>query len=83
MIRALTHDEGEPRAAYMERVVACEAAILVKRCDLWSNLTPSRLALLDPRTQARLLAKYAADIARIAVACAPVDPPAEGVARLP
>jgi hypothetical protein len=66
MIRALTHDEGEPRAAYMERVLACEEAILVKQCDLWSNLTPSRLVLLDPATEARLLAKYAADITRVA-----------------
>jgi hypothetical protein len=68
MIRALTHGEGEPRAAYIERVVSCAAAILVKQCDLWCNLTPSRLELLDPATKARLLAKYAADMARIAEA---------------
>jgi HD domain len=65
MIRALTHCEGEPRASYMKRVVACKGAILVKQCDLWSNLTPSRLVALDPATQARLLAKYAADVGRI------------------
>lgn len=58
-VDALTKRSGEPLADYCGRVAANRLALLVKTADLADNSDPQRLALLDPRTRARLEAKYA------------------------
>ncbi len=65
IVEILTHPEGEPREDYVRRVLADERAVLVKLCDLWSNLTPSRLMRVGSAERGKLLQKYAQDLGQI------------------
>lgn len=58
-VERLTHWDGESDQDYYERVRKSERARRVKIADVMHNSDPSRLALLDPGTQARLTEKYA------------------------
>jgi (p)ppGpp synthase/HD superfamily hydrolase len=62
---ALTHQPGEPREHYIDRVKQHPWAASVKRADIADNSDPSRLALLDDATRERLLSKYARDLAQL------------------
>jgi (p)ppGpp synthase/HD superfamily hydrolase len=59
IVSAMTHDPHEPYADYIERVRSVEDAVLVKLCDIYDNLNPSRMAIMDAPTQRRLRTKYA------------------------
>ncbi|WP_338696475.1 HD domain-containing protein [Streptomyces sp. Q6] len=59
IVLALTKRQGEPPAAYAERILATPGARLVKESDLAHNADPARLAVLDAPTRARLTQKYA------------------------
>lgn len=56
---ALTHLPDESQEAYLARVVADPAAVVVKRADIADNTSPERTAKLDEATRERLAAKYA------------------------
>ena len=58
LVDALTHRNGEPNADYYDRITRTPAAVLVKLCDIYDNLDPTRLHRLDEATQARLRIKY-------------------------
>ncbi|MER6994983.1 HD domain-containing protein [Streptomyces sp. NPDC000410] len=59
MVLALTKREGEDVREYTRRILATPGALLVKESDLAHNADPSRLAVLDEATRARLTLKYA------------------------
>lgn len=59
IVLAMTHPEGEPNVDYWMRVRSYEPARLVKLCDIYDNLDPSRMCYLDQPTQDRLRSKYA------------------------
>ncbi|MDX8146589.1 phosphohydrolase [Lentzea sp. BCCO 10_0061] len=56
---ALSHLPEEPQEDYLRRVAANPLALSVKRADISDNLSPARMARLDPATQDRLKTKYA------------------------
>ena len=55
---ALSHLPGESQEDYLRRVTADPVAVVVKRADIADNMSPPRMAMLDPATQDRLRAKY-------------------------
>lgn len=55
---ALTHPKGERNDIYWERVRNNPLARQVKIADIYDNLRPERLTLLDSKTVARLKMKY-------------------------
>lgn len=55
---ALTHPDGERNDIYWKRICSNPLARQVKIADIYDNLRPERLALLDPKTVARLTTKY-------------------------
>lgn len=57
---------SETRDTYIERMRLNEIALVVKRADIADKSDPGRLARLAPETAARLKAKYARDLARLA-----------------
>lgn len=57
-VAAISKQPGEDQAAYLARVAANPIARLVKRADIADNMSPDRLARLDPATQERLRTKY-------------------------
>ena len=59
IVEAMTHPKGEPNVDYWARVKSEPSAVLVKQCDVYDNLDPSRMCYLDELTQVRLRAKYA------------------------
>lgn len=59
IVKAMTHPDGEPNREYWERVKAQPGATLVKLCDIYDNIDPSRMCYLDDETQNRLRKKYA------------------------
>ncbi|MGC5023317.1 HD domain-containing protein [Tsukamurella sp. DT100] len=61
----LTRRADVPSEAYYAAIRADPIALAVKRADIADNTDPQRLALLDPATQERLRAKYAAAIAAL------------------
>lgn len=62
IVEAMTHPKGEPNADYWARVRSEPSALLVKLCDIYDNLDPSRMCYLDEPTQKRLRSKYATAI---------------------
>ncbi len=60
LVDALTHRPGEAQPGYLARIVDTPGATDVKRADIAHNASPARLSQLDPETQRRLSAKYAA-----------------------
>jgi (p)ppGpp synthase/HD superfamily hydrolase len=56
---ALSHLPDEPQPDYLRRVAANPLALTVKRADIADNLSPARMARLEPETRARLETKYA------------------------
>jgi (p)ppGpp synthase/HD superfamily hydrolase len=58
IVTVLTHFKGEPNATYWERVRHTALARLVKLCDIYDNLDPSRMCYLPQSTQDRLRIKY-------------------------
>ncbi|SDH38764.1 HD domain-containing protein [Lentzea fradiae] len=56
---ALSHLPDEPQEDYLRRVAANPLALTVKHADISDNLSPARVARLDPATRDRLRAKYA------------------------
>ncbi|NEC68989.1 HD domain-containing protein [Streptomyces sp. SID9727] len=59
MVLAVTKRAGEDPEAYTRRILATPGALLVKEADLAHNADPARLAVLEPATRTRLVAKYA------------------------
>jgi (p)ppGpp synthase/HD superfamily hydrolase len=59
IVLALTKREDEPPSSYAHRIRTTPGALLVKASDLAHNADPSRLAVLDEHTRARLTKKYA------------------------
>ncbi|WP_026423076.1 HD domain-containing protein [Actinokineospora inagensis] len=59
-VDAISKRPDESQTDYLTRVVADPIARVVKHADIADNSSPARLAQLDPPTQARLAAKYAA-----------------------
>ncbi|GGI03540.1 HD domain-containing protein [Egicoccus halophilus] len=66
-VDALTKRDGEPYEQAISRAAADPIAARVKAADIADNADNARLALLDPETQERLAAKYAAARARLEV----------------
>jgi hypothetical protein len=60
---ALTKVDGESYEQAVERAASDRVARLVKRCDIEDNTDPERLALLDPHTRQRLVARYRSALA--------------------
>ena len=61
IVHLMTKREGEPKEVYFARLRAFESARRLKLdADVASNSDPTRLALLDEATAARLTQKYAA-----------------------
>lgn len=59
VVRTVTHEPGEERSVYLERIITGHPlALYVKVADMSHNLDPYRLAALDEPTRERLLAKY-------------------------
>lgn len=58
-VRAITHQPGESREDYYDRVQSSEIAWRVKLNDIADNTDPRRLLLLDLDERERLLRKYA------------------------
>lgn len=56
----LTREPGEDRETYLARIKVDPLARRVKLADIADNTDPARLAVLEPATQDRLLAKYTA-----------------------
>jgi Family of unknown function (DUF6508)/HD domain len=59
LVRAMTKRPGEDPRAYAARIRAVPGARAIKDADMAHNRSPERLAVLDPRTRARLRQKYA------------------------
>jgi len=59
-VEAISRGPDEPQDSYLARVLANPLALVVKRADIADNLSPDRMARLDPATQDRLRAKYEA-----------------------
>ncbi|MFL6125320.1 phosphohydrolase [Actinophytocola sp.] len=57
-VAAISKRPGEDQATYLARVSANPIARAVKRADIADNMSPDRMARLDPLTQDRLRAKY-------------------------
>jgi (p)ppGpp synthase/HD superfamily hydrolase len=74
IIRAMTHGNNEPNINYWQRIVHTPGARLVKLCDIYDNLDPSRLCYLDEKTQERLIGKYASALAVLCKPEGPADP---------
>lgn len=75
---ALSKADGEPQPVYLARVAANDIALVVKRADIADNMSPQRLARLDPATQARLAAKYANALRILDTLSAPLTPSPNG-----
>ena len=58
LVSALTHEPFQLYQEYLQQVKAESAAVLVKLCDLYDNLNPSRMQHLDGAAQRRLRNKY-------------------------
>ena len=58
MVHALTHQPNERNSIYYERIRGVPDAVLVKLCDIWDNLDPTRMCYFDDATQQRLRNKY-------------------------
>jgi (p)ppGpp synthase/HD superfamily hydrolase len=58
MVISLTHIRNEPLQTYWDRIRCKPDAVLVKLCDIWTNLDPQRLSYLSDDTQRRLRNKY-------------------------
>ncbi|GLZ34017.1 hypothetical protein Lesp02_62050 [Lentzea sp. NBRC 105346] len=63
---ALSKVPGEPQEQYLTRVAANPLALVVKHADIADNMSPVRLAALDPALQDRLRSKYSAALAFLA-----------------
>jgi (p)ppGpp synthase/HD superfamily hydrolase len=57
-VAAISKQPGEDQETYLARVAANPIARAVKRADIADNMSPDRLARLDPATRERLQAKY-------------------------
>lgn len=57
-IAAISKRPGEDQETYLARVAENPIALAVKRADIADNMSPDRMARLDPETQARLRTKY-------------------------
>lgn len=57
-VAAISKQPGEDQATYLARVAANPIARTVKRADIADNMSPDRLALLDPATREQLRTKY-------------------------
>jgi (p)ppGpp synthase/HD superfamily hydrolase len=57
-VAAISKQPGEDQVTYLARVAANPIARAVKRADIADNMSPERLARLDPATRERLQAKY-------------------------
>ncbi|HET9141432.1 phosphohydrolase [Actinophytocola sp.] len=68
---ALSKRPGEPQPDYLARVAADEIALIVKRADIADNMSPHRMARLDPATRNRLRTKYTEALAFLDAATAP------------
>jgi len=62
---ALTHQPGEPRADYIDRVLEHPWARVVKRADIADNCSTDRLDRLDEATRERLERKYLRDLEQL------------------
>jgi (p)ppGpp synthase/HD superfamily hydrolase len=58
VLEDITQAEGEPYAAYIERVAANPLTGTIKLADLWHNLQPERQACLPTKKQRSLEARY-------------------------
>jgi len=65
-VEALTKREGEDYAAFIDRVKTNQIAARVKMNDIADNMDPTRLSKVPPDVSARLQAKYAAAIRKLA-----------------
>ena len=64
-VAAISKQPGEDQETYLSRVAANPIARAVKRADIADNMSPDRLARLDPATQERLRAKYESALQRL------------------
>lgn len=66
LVEALTHYKQLTNQEYWSRLKDTDGAALVKLCDIYDNLDPSRLCYLNEGTQARLRLKYSRALAALA-----------------
>lgn len=66
VVELLTRHDGQNPDAYYAAIRNDPVALAVKRADIASNTDPARVALLNPRDRARLTAKYARALERLA-----------------
>ena len=64
-VAAISKQPGEDQATYLARVAANPIARTVKRADIADNMSPDRLAHLDPETREQLRAKYEAALRQL------------------
>lgn len=57
-LAAVSKDENEPYAAYIERVCSNNIACIVKLADLWHNLSPERQDCLPEKERRGLEKRY-------------------------
>ena len=51
IVQTLTHFKEEPNTVYWKRIRNNPPAVLVKLCDVWDNLDPSRMCYLPHEAQ--------------------------------
>lgn len=66
IVDRLTHLPNELNGNYWDRILMLPSARLVKLCDIYDNLSPSRMCYLLPEDQKRLRLKYADAISVLA-----------------
>ena len=76
IVALVTRVEGEPYAAWIDRIAACRRidAIRVKIADLSDNADPARLAQLPEGDRARLRDKYSGALERLCTVAAKTGP---------
>ena len=58
IVVVMTHEDGVSNEDYWARIPRITGAKLVKQCDIYDNLDPTRLCYLEEATQDRLRRKY-------------------------
>jgi len=58
IVAIMTHVKEKTNVEYWDAIRAEPAAVLVKLCDIYDNLSPARMRCLDEATRKRLLLKY-------------------------
>jgi (p)ppGpp synthase/HD superfamily hydrolase len=58
VLEGITQADGEPYAAYIERVATNPLTATIKLADLWHNLQPERQACLPEKERTSLEARY-------------------------